>query len=149
MGREALSALELAHRSPWGPGCTWSSGFHDSCARGWGYSEFRKCAHRNPEGARLCDAQELYPLSSAGIDLFWRTAFRRAAGASPLPRGLKPLDFWARSTGLKPGATVPGGTFSIELLASYFSRQGKWYALHYSLIHPNTVERRFSAALET
>jgi len=63
MGREALSALELAHRSPWGPGCTWSSGFHDSCARGWGYSEFRKCAHRNPEGARLCDAQELYPLS--------------------------------------------------------------------------------------
>jgi len=48
------------------------------------------------------------------------TALRRAAGASPLPRGLKPLDFWAGSTGLKPGATVPGGGVNVLAVRAVF-----------------------------
>jgi len=53
---------------------------------------------------RLC------PVSPEALFQVATTPLKPKEGLSgPPPRGLKPLDFWAGFTGLKPGATVPGG----------------------------------------
>jgi len=44
----------------------WAPGYHDRRVRDWDeYFEFRKYIHLNPLRARLCEAPEQYPYSSA------------------------------------------------------------------------------------
>ena len=71
-------------------GEVWSLGFHDRRVRGWEeYSEFRKYIHMNPVRARLCEASELYPYSSAGNRFVLDECLSQASTILPLTSGAK------------------------------------------------------------